>query len=73
MTEAEANREFDELCKAKGVERQDIEALFDLVASDEDENVVLEKIGKYPEAARALLYTCILPPRPTTDRSESGD
>lgn len=73
MTEAETNREFDELCKARGVERQDMEELFDLVASDVDEQLLLFVIGTYPKAARALLYKCIVPPRSITDRSESGD
>ena len=73
MTEAETNIEFDKLCEAKGVKRQDIEALFDLAASDEDDDVVLEKIAKYPEPARALFYKCVVPPQATTDRSKGGD
>ncbi len=50
------------LCKDKGVCCQDVEDILELYGSDAPEEEILDRISRYPENARSLAASIILPP-----------
>lgn len=54
-------KELQELCEEKGVKYQDVLDLLELYDSENDEESILIQIATYPEDARKLVTTLLLP------------